>query len=62
VPGTVAGAFASKVMVGTKKTTMPAQKRRVPAIGVMVVASWTESHESSPHVLAAGDSLLDNGA
>jgi hypothetical protein len=62
VAGTVAGAFGSKVVASTKKTTMPAQKRRVPTIGVMAVASWTELQESSPHVLAAGDSLLDNGA
>jgi hypothetical protein len=54
----VAGASGSKVVAGTKKTAMPARKRHVLAIGVMAEASSTESQKSSPHVLAAPDSLF----
>jgi hypothetical protein len=58
--GTVAGAFESKVAASTKKTVMPARKRRVPAIDVMAEASSTESQESSPHGPATRDSLSKN--
>jgi hypothetical protein len=39
---------------------MLTRKRRIPAIGVMVEASSTESQESLPHVSVVRDSLLDN--
>jgi hypothetical protein len=57
VTGTAAWASGSKVVVGTKKTMMLAQKRRIPAIGVMAEASSTESQESSPHGQIALDSM-----
>jgi hypothetical protein len=47
--GTAAGAYGSKVVVGMKKTTVPARKHRVPAIGIMVEASSVKSQESLPH-------------
>jgi hypothetical protein len=49
IAGTTAGASGSKVVAGTKKIAVPALKRHVPAIGVMVEATSAESWESSPH-------------
>jgi hypothetical protein len=43
-----------------KKNAMPAQKRCVPAIGVIAEASSTESQETSCHGLEARDSLMEN--
>jgi hypothetical protein len=39
--GTETRASGSKVVAGTKKTTVPAWKCRIPAIGVMAEASST---------------------
>jgi hypothetical protein len=60
VVGTVAVVSESKVATGMKRTAMPTRKPRVPAFGVMVEASSTESQESSPHGLTAQDSLPKN--
>jgi hypothetical protein len=57
--GTAAGALGSKVVAATRKTVVPAQKHSVPAIGLMVEASSTKSHESSPHSQTAQDSILE---
>jgi hypothetical protein len=43
-----------------KKVVMPTQKCHIPAIGVMAEVSSIESQESSPHSLAAQDSLPKN--
>jgi hypothetical protein len=57
ITGTSVGASGSKVVVDTKKTTMLARKRRIPAIGVMAEASSSESQVSSPHGQTAPDSM-----
>jgi hypothetical protein len=57
--GTAAEASGSKVVVGMKKSLVPAQKYRIPAIGVMAEASSIELQESSPNGQTARDSMTE---
>jgi hypothetical protein len=59
LPEVAADASGSKGATSMKKIAMSVYKRRVPAIGAMLVASSKEFQESSPHDQAAWDSTTE---